>query len=214
MKHALVLSGGGAFGAYAVGVTKALSERYGDFARNVQTLTGTSVGAFNIAVLASTPDGKDPAEHLEDVWVKHVAGPGPGLTNPVYGFRADFVRYADPAWVFRDPVGATMEVVDSASYLATAFTKRAFGLLRPGTPFEQGVFNLVDVSEFFSVTPLSKLIARCIDFEQIQQSPYEIAIVATNWTKGTLRIFGKKELQGELGPKAIQASAAIPGIFP
>ena len=54
-KHAIVLSGGGAYGAFEIGVMKVLfsgrspSTRYTPVQADI--LTGTSVGAFNAAMI-------------------------------------------------------------------------------------------------------------------------------------------------------------------
>lgn len=52
-RTALVLSGGGARGAYAVGVVSALNEVLGGLRSRLQIFTGTSVGAINAAHLAA-----------------------------------------------------------------------------------------------------------------------------------------------------------------
>lgn len=64
MKVGLVLSGGGAKGAYQVGVLKALMES----GTRVDMLAGASIGALNGAVLASAPSLKVGVEHLEKLW--------------------------------------------------------------------------------------------------------------------------------------------------
>ena len=63
-KIGLVLSGGGAKGAYQVGVVKALLEK------NVamDCIAGTSIGALNGSILASAPDLTVGFERLEKVW--------------------------------------------------------------------------------------------------------------------------------------------------
>jgi NTE family protein len=50
---ALILPGGGARGAYQVGVLKAINELYGNVQNPFQVISGTSAGAINAAVLAS-----------------------------------------------------------------------------------------------------------------------------------------------------------------
>lgn len=52
----LVLSGGGAKGAYEVGVWQAMSDI--GLAGNVQALSGTSIGGINAALFASFPDSR------------------------------------------------------------------------------------------------------------------------------------------------------------
>jgi len=56
---ALVLSGGGARGAYAVGVLSGLNEILGGLRSRFQLFTGTSVGAINAAQFAANADCKD-----------------------------------------------------------------------------------------------------------------------------------------------------------
>jgi NTE family protein len=65
MKLGLVLSGGGAKGAYQVGVVKALVE----MGTQVDAVAGASIGALNAAILASSPSLKDGAERMEEVWM-------------------------------------------------------------------------------------------------------------------------------------------------
>jgi NTE family protein len=56
---ALVLSGGGARGAYAVGVLAGLNEILGGLRSRFQVFTGTSVGAINAAEFAANADRDD-----------------------------------------------------------------------------------------------------------------------------------------------------------
>lgn len=63
-KVGLVLSGGGAKGAYQVGVLKALLE----FDIPVHVVSGASIGALNAAVIASAPDLGEGVHRLERIW--------------------------------------------------------------------------------------------------------------------------------------------------
>lgn len=60
----LILSGGGAKGAYHVGVVKALLELGG----SIDMVAGASIGALNGAVLASAPTLREGVERLERLW--------------------------------------------------------------------------------------------------------------------------------------------------
>ena len=60
----LVLSGGGAKGAYQVGVVKAIAER----GIPISAISGTSIGAINGALLASSSSLAAGAEQLDKVW--------------------------------------------------------------------------------------------------------------------------------------------------
>ena len=61
-----VLSGGGANGAYEVGVWQALQEL--DVASNITAIAGTSVGALNAALFAACPGD------AEKLWMENVTG--------------------------------------------------------------------------------------------------------------------------------------------
>lgn len=67
--HALVLSGGGARGAFQVGVLEAIIKRYPDY--DPKILTGTSVGALNVSWLAQFPLGQFQAgvASLKSLWL-------------------------------------------------------------------------------------------------------------------------------------------------
>ncbi len=67
MKTGLVLSGGGAVGAYQAGVVKALAE----CGTQISMLSGASIGALNGAIIAASPDLSEAAARLEGLW-KHL----------------------------------------------------------------------------------------------------------------------------------------------
>ncbi len=67
-RRALVLQGGGALGAYAYGVIKALYEQP-DFKLDI--ITGVSIGAINAAVLVGAKG--DPIKALEELWRERLA---------------------------------------------------------------------------------------------------------------------------------------------
>jgi len=64
MKVGLVLSGGGAKGAYQVGVLKALRE----LGTRIDAVSGASIGALNGAILASSPSFETGIQRLEELW--------------------------------------------------------------------------------------------------------------------------------------------------
>ncbi|OLS60784.1 patatin-like phospholipase family protein [Pseudomonas putida] len=64
MKVGLVLSGGGAKGAYQVGVLKALRE----LGTRIDAVSGASIGALNGGILASAPSLDIAIERLETLW--------------------------------------------------------------------------------------------------------------------------------------------------
>ena len=64
MKVGLVLSGGGAKGAYQVGMIKALDE----LGVKVDAISGASIGAINGAILAASPSVQEGARRMECLW--------------------------------------------------------------------------------------------------------------------------------------------------
>ncbi|MEL4302955.1 patatin-like phospholipase family protein [Shewanella xiamenensis] len=66
MKVGLVLSGGGAKGAYQVGVLKALAE----LGTEIHAVSGASIGSLNGAILASASSLNEGAARLEEIWLE------------------------------------------------------------------------------------------------------------------------------------------------
>ena len=75
----LVLSGGGAKGAYQVGVIKCLAKHR----VRLSAIAGTSVGALNGAVIAAAPDLDSAADRLEEIWSKRLST----IPDPLIVFR-------------------------------------------------------------------------------------------------------------------------------
>lgn len=82
---ALVLSGGGAKGAFQAGVWKAMHEL--GLARRVRVISGTSAGALNAAAFATMPD----PESTCDFWRNHV---GEVATSNLRNLSVDSFRRA------------------------------------------------------------------------------------------------------------------------
>ena len=67
-KLALVLSGGGARGAYEVGVLRWLARERPQFFEQTRIVSGSSVGAINAAYLASHGMSPSAVESLARIW--------------------------------------------------------------------------------------------------------------------------------------------------
>lgn len=80
MKVGLVLSGGGAKGAYHVGVVKALHE----VGAQVDAVAGASIGALNGAILAAAPSLQEGAVRLETLWMDLANSSPLKLNFPAY----------------------------------------------------------------------------------------------------------------------------------
>lgn len=80
MKVGLALSGGGAIGAYEVGVVKALAESGTD----VHVVSGASIGALNGAIVASSSELLQASERMAEIWTHLGNGNVLSVNNSVY----------------------------------------------------------------------------------------------------------------------------------
>ena len=216
-KTAVVFSGGGAYGAYEVGVLKALTAGASAATHHTplspQIATGTSVGAFNAALLAMyASEGADRVAGLiENVWLKEVAE-APGRGNGVYRIRGNPLRYLDPE-TFQEP-GEPFRSMADAFALTQDWSMRLLRFAAGSGSLAERTSELLDISSFISVEPFAQMLQRTLNLEAIRASPLSLSIVATQWDTGTTKTFTNQDITGEDGSAVIMASAAIPGIFP
>jgi NTE family protein len=219
-KVALVLSGGGANGAYEVGVIKALvsgrSIATGYQPLQPDIITGTSIGAFNAAFLVSQWEtyGAAAVANLEQFWLDRLAGTV--RDNGVFRLRANPFSLLDPTGYFPNPLEPLTTFLRDSGYLAWEGLQRAvhFATGRPADPsIERRLLGLADLSMFISLEPLERTLLD-LDYPAIQRSPIWLKIAATNWATGELRVFWNRDMTEAFGPAAIRASTAVPGIFP
>ncbi len=220
-KRALVLSGGGADGAYGVGVLKALltgaSPSTGYQPLNVEIISGTSVGGFNGAYLAGhwEKDGPATAGNLETVWLTDLAQKADG-SNGFYRLLGDPRRLADPRRYFPNPLRPLIELARDAPGLIAELSSRVAHLLTDwNESLDQRLIELLNLSSLISRQPFLDSVRRHISFEGIQRARgrLEVQVVATNWLTGEPRVFTNVELAGSQGAEAIVASGTLPGFF-
>jgi len=215
--HALILSGGGAQGAYEVGVMQALFS--GESPSTARTpvvpgiVTGTSVGGFNAAALMSfdTGDLRAAADALADVWLETFADAGDGCGSGVFRYRADPLallgRCGSPD---RRPRVGTL--IEEAASLAVDFADRGATLLRSSTDLSARPLELIDLETLLSFEPFEHVIRSRLQFDRLRHSARAFRMPATNWRTGQVRIFANADMTDEWGPAAVLASAAIPGV--
>ncbi len=214
----VVLSGGGANGAYEVGVLQALlhgaspATGYRPIAPGIYT--GTSVGAYNAAIMSSRPGrpAAAVAEELEWLWLNRIANSLLHCGNGVYRVRGAPFQFLSPGCLAR-PVRSLLalgaDLVDLSS----------FGLMK-GAQFalsdaslQSRLLDLVDLDAFISESPLKDLVDDTVDLDGLRRSDQRLTIATSNWKLGTLQLFDKLQIADQVGTDAILASAALPGIF-
>ena len=198
---AIVLSGGAAYGAYEVGVLKALSEKKGF---DPEIVTGTSVGAFNAAIVAS-----ESIARLEEIWRDEIPEHGTH-GNGVMRVRGNPLPYLNPP----QPANLISHLIGDSVFLTRIGIKRGEAFLTSEGGAASRLSELVDLSAFITCEPLRHTIRRTLSFERLRQTTKKLRIIATDWQEGVARIFSNEDITDADGESIILASTAIPGIFP
>src|SRR5438132_872145 len=172
IKHAVILSGGGAYGAFEVGVLKSILTdqigrgRYPKI--DPVIYTGTSVGAVNAAVMVSQDgEGASSAEavaFLENVWLNLIANSAETCGNGAYRIRADPLRYLNSRCL-TDPAQSFAEFTGDGALLTENFITRAFNFFSSPGSLQTRALEFVDLSAFVSSEPLNKLVREIISLE-------------------------------------------------
>ena len=224
-KHAVVLSGGAAHGAYHAGVLKALFEKKGipatgDRALDPDIITGTSAGAFNAtSLLAQIEAGNpNPAEFVEDAWLNRIARTGISCGSGVFRIRGNVARMLDPGCLLH-PVRQMLDLVQDANYFAGEAVQRGRHFIASTERIEQRLLDQFNLSSFVAMDPFLHAIKESVRFEVLQRTDTSgrrrsIRIGAVRLDTGVLEYFERKDLTVDVGPNIVLASAAVPGIFP
>lgn len=216
--QAVVLSGGGATGAYEIGVLEGLFESDG-FDPGIYT--GTSVGSFNAAFMASPKAGEAGAAtlaRLRKVWRDKIAGKSELGRNGVFRIRGDVLPFLRPSVLAGDPAKPVTELAEDGLHLVKDTLSRLvyFGRkLSLSPPRDLGeLLQVPDLSALICSEPMAELIRSHIDLARLRGSALDFRCVATDWTHGQPCVFTKDEMSDEEGHAILRASAAIPAIFP
>jgi NTE family protein len=180
----LVLQGGGALGAYQVGVMQALHEA----GIEPDWVIGTSIGAINAALIAgNAPEHR--IERLHAFW--------------------DTLRWNSPLAHYPFEPGA-LNPLSNLAILANGvpgfFTPNwaaAFGALAPlGT----------QSAAWYDTSPLADTLREHVDFDRIARNATRLTVGAVNVESGRMRYFDSRH--ETLGPEHVMASGALPPAFP
>jgi predicted acylesterase/phospholipase RssA len=199
-KIALALAGGGPLGAiYEIGAMCALQESLLglDFNR-LQHYVGVSAGGFIAAGLANgiTPQG------LFELFIKD---------------RKHQTEAFDPAWLLRPAFAEFFarslllpELLFASAWhsmLGRSTLMRVIERFGPGLP--TGIFSNAQID-----TELARLFARPGRSNDFRQLKSRLTLVATHLDSSTAVAFGRPGWDHVPISKAVQASAALPGLFP
>src|SRR5215469_11175115 len=195
---ALVLSGGGAYGAFGAGVLKVLcagrSPASGYEPLHAQIITGTSVGAFNSAVLCSHhEDPVGAAALLEDIWINRVASAPGRCGNGVFRFRGDLESYFSPACLRSNH--ALRWFAGDALSVSREFLSRTANFWASSASLEERALGVVNIADFIDVSPLHNLLRDTVDPAKIRNSPAKLSIAATDWITGQVHYFTNKDFE-------------------
>ena len=216
----VVLSSGGADGAYAVGVLKALlngKSAVTDYRPlDAKVFVGNSIGGLNSALLVSQlENGAEAAvSYLENVWLDEMAQGAQGCGNGTYRIRLNPATVFDPTCYADAPFRTFSNIASDTIFLAQDSLARTLDFASSRGRLAQRGLRLVNLGSLISAEPMQQLIEKTIRFDRIRSSNISLRIMATNWTKGGLDQFSNADLTDELGPRIVKASSAIPGFFP
>jgi predicted acylesterase/phospholipase RssA len=218
--HALILSGGGAEGAYEIGVMRALFNGLSaatDYrSLDAEVFTGTSVGALNAAFMTSQPGVPSASTvlDLERIWIEVISEGPDSCGNGIYRLRGDPLRYFEPECYAPNPAGQFVTAADDAVFFARYLFTRGYNFVTSSAGLPERTLQFFDMSAFISTEPLRQNIKRLFRFDNIRGSDKLLRVAATDWNTGVGRVFENADMTDELGPLILQASSAIPGIFP
>ena len=218
-RHALVLSGGGALGAYEVGVMKALtsgdSPVSGFRPLEFGAFSGTSVGAYNATFMASRRalGGRRAIAELEGVWLERIANTPLSCGNGVYRIRGAPFQFLDPSCLLH-PLQNAVALARDAVPLTETFLAQTARFAKSDQSIPVRVLESIDIAAFVSVSPLDSLVADTIDVAALGAAAGRVAVVASDWQTGNAAVFVNEDLARRFGRLPILASMALPGLFP
>jgi NTE family protein len=204
---ALALAGGGPLGAiYEIGALCALEESLqGIGFTSLNHYVGVSAGSFIAAALAN---GMGPRELLVNFIDNDPPQSAKAHTN---------VDRFDPAWLMRPAVGEFVRrsimlpgLLASAAWRASVGGKTLISALeRLGPALPTGVFSGDEMQT--RMAAMFSQPGRTNDFRQLAS---RLTLVATNLDSGEAAPFGQPGWDHVPISLAVQASAALPGLFP
>lgn len=187
-KVACAFQGGGALGAYQVGIVHALDEA----GYSPHWFIGTSIGAINAAIAAGNPE-KIRVEKMHQFWASVAT---PSVPNPYP--------------ILDDPISRKIQHLFSAN--ATLFVGQP-GFFHPRfPPPEFGWEDKASSLSYYDTSQLKNTLEQYIDFDRINEGSVRLSIGAVEICSGKMVYFDTTKQK--IGPEHIMASGALPPGFP
>lgn len=183
-QNVLVMQGGGALGAYQVGVYEALKES----GFEPDWVIGTSIGAINAAIIAGS-EKEQRLHRLETFW---------------HNMERDL-----PSLLSFGPMAAM-----SAGWNAVTLFSGIRGFFEPNPLAWTGIRTSLGVerASYYTTEPLRETLASLIDFNLIGHAGMRLTVGAVNALTGGMRYFDSRD--GHLHVDHVMASGALPPAFP
>jgi NTE family protein len=180
----LVLQGGGALGAFQVGVHQALHEA----GVEPHWVVGTSIGAINAAIIAGNP----PQRRLERL-------------------HAFWHRVEHRSWL---PPWPALPGAAGAMNNLTALSWGVPGFFRVGSTAALGPHAKVGIERaaWYDTSPLRATLLELVDFEYLNRKSMRLTVGAVNARTGAMRYFDSRD--ESITVDHIMASGALPPAFP
>ncbi|MGU7773028.1 patatin-like phospholipase family protein [Burkholderia sp. MR1-5-21] len=180
----LVFQGGGALGAYQLGVYQAMDES------GIQPdwVIGTSIGAINAALIAGNPP-EHRTHRLTEFWnrvTEHTRVHAPAIL---------------PGW---DKTFAELMIIGGG----------IAGFFRPNPASWLGPLARlgVDRASYYMIAPLRDTLASLVDFDLLNAGRPRVTVGAVNACTGAMRYFDSRDQR--LTVEHIMSSGALPPAFP
>jgi NTE family protein len=193
---ALVLQGGGALGAYQVGVYQGLHE-----AGIVPNwIAGISIGAFNTALIAGNPPERR-MDALREFW-ETISQPYL-LPATTLGQEARFAGINDDSRAWLDAWEAWRATVEGQR-----------GFYQPRSWFGEDPFTAPGPTRasWYTTQPMVETLERMVDFDRLNDGGIRVSVGAVDVASGNLEYFDNAHIR--LDARHILASGALPPAFP
>jgi predicted acylesterase/phospholipase RssA len=208
---ALVLQGGGAYGAFQTGVIEALYNR--GFRPSI--IVGTSVGALNGAKLAEGYEGVQ--NDLVDLWMS-IQDDGSG-SNSIFVKNPRYEAIMRRAERLADSIEPLLWEVGLATLFEPPLTPLGPGIAAAGgLDRYQEVLELVTEADatvsMYSQTPLAQLVMRHLSPERVARSGIRLRLAAMTVDGGVLRYFTEVgDIESEDGQPILRGRRSGPALY-